>query len=218
MPRLGPLRLGSLPTAGLDLSLLPASSRLDDNGFGARRSCAVVGASGSVLAARDGALIDAHQHVLRINRVRTRGFEAHVGSRTTLNLFWGHSTHLERWQAQQRALPPGARARGLVVPVKALDVSFFFEAAANLTRGGAAPPAPLLLVSERVYQKVVHPLPPLRAPCAVHRVLPGFVAHAVEHTSPPLDALTPAYTPLHEAAPGGRTPLPRHRQREGVGD
>ena len=35
-----------LPTAGLALELLPASSRLDANGFGEHKTCAVVGASG----------------------------------------------------------------------------------------------------------------------------------------------------------------------------
>ena len=35
-----------IPTAGLDLALLPASSRLDANGFGEHKTCAVVGASG----------------------------------------------------------------------------------------------------------------------------------------------------------------------------
>lgn len=146
-----------LPTAGLNLRLLPPSSRLDDNGFGARKSCAVVGASGSVLAAQHGDLIDSHQHVLRINRVLTHGFEAHVGRRTTLNLFWGHRSHLQLWMQQQRLLPPAERARGLVVAVKAKDVSFFFEAAANFSRAAAAstPPAPLLLVSDKVYLKAV---------------------------------------------------------------
>lgn len=58
-------------------SLLPLSSHLSQNGFGARReSCAVVGCSGALLARRDGALIDSHQHVLRINAVRTAGFQA----------------------------------------------------------------------------------------------------------------------------------------------
>ena len=150
-----------LPTEGLDLRLLPSSSRLDDNGFGPRKSCAVVGASGSVLAARHGDIIDSHQHVLRINRVLTRGFEAHVGHRTTLNLFWGHRSHLHLWMRQQHVLPPAERARGLVVAVKAKDVSFFFEAAANFSRAtagstaGSAPPAPLLLMSDRVYLKAV---------------------------------------------------------------
>ena len=147
-----------LPTSGLDLTLLPHSSRLDDNGFGPRRTCAVVGGSGSLLAARHGAFIDAHQHVLRINRVRTRGFESHVGVRTTLNLFWGHPAHLEQWQAQQRVLSAAERARGLVVAVKAKDVLFFFEATSNLSRTGVAPPAPLLLMSDRVYGKAVEHL------------------------------------------------------------
>ena len=55
--------------------------------------------------------------------------------------------------ARQRGLPPAARARGLVVPVKAKDVSFFFEAAANLSRAAAPPPSPLLLVSDKVHLK-----------------------------------------------------------------
>ena len=62
----------------------------------------MVGASGSLLAAKHGALIDAHQQVIRINRVVTRDFEEHVGSRTTLNLFWGHPAHLDAWLAPQR--------------------------------------------------------------------------------------------------------------------
>jgi hypothetical protein len=91
-----------LPTAGLALELLPGSSRLDANGFGEHKTCAVVGASGSLLAAKHGALIDAHQQVIRINRVVTRDFEEYVGSRTTLNLFWGHRAHLDAWLARQR--------------------------------------------------------------------------------------------------------------------
>ena len=50
-------------------------------------------------------------------------------------------------------MSPSERARGLVVPVKAKDVSFFFEAAANLSRAKVPPPSPLLLVSDKVCLK-----------------------------------------------------------------
>ena len=141
-----------LSTDGLQLHRLPTSSRLDDNGFGARRSCAVVGASGSVLDARRGREIDAHDAVARINVVRTAGFEEHVGRRTSWNFFWGHKVHLDSFEEATRKLPAARRQIGLVVPVKALDVTFFFEAAANRSGGGGAP---LFLASDRVYNRAL---------------------------------------------------------------
>ena len=53
-------------------------------------SCAVVGASGTLLREKHGAQIDAAQVVLRPNWVRTKGYEDHVGTRTSINLFFGH--------------------------------------------------------------------------------------------------------------------------------
>lgn len=50
------------------------------------RSCAVVGSSGSMLRHNYGKEIDRHTAVIRFNEAPTRGFERHVGSRTTLRL------------------------------------------------------------------------------------------------------------------------------------
>ena len=190
-----------VPTRALDLSLLPRSSRLDDNGFGPRGRCAVVGASGSLLSARHGAFIDSHDQVFRVNRVRTRGFEEHVGTRTTANLFWGHAAHVTLYDAQQSVLPPARRAIGLVVPAKAKDIAFYFDAVANRSRGrgrgggggrggGAASqppppssPPPLLLVEPRVYVFAVAALCAAThngrdwpAPSAVLRPSTGMIA------------------------------------------
>jgi len=52
----------------------------------ARRSCAVVGSSGALLNASFGRQIDAADHVIRMNTAPTIGFEAHVGSKTTIRL------------------------------------------------------------------------------------------------------------------------------------
>ena len=66
-------------------------------------TCAVVGASGSLLRWRHGPLIDAHEVVLRPNWVTTLGYEAHVGSRTSFNLFFGVEGMISQAR-QQRAV------------------------------------------------------------------------------------------------------------------
>lgn len=52
-------------------------------------SCAVVGASGTLLSRTHGALIDIHTLVLRTNWLKLRGYEKHVGSRTSFNVIFG---------------------------------------------------------------------------------------------------------------------------------
>jgi len=84
--------------------------------------------------------------------VRTAGFEEYVGRRTSWNFFWGHKVHLDSFEEATRKLPAARRQIGLVVPVKALDVTFFFEAAANRSGGGGAP---LFLASDRVYNRAL---------------------------------------------------------------
>jgi len=51
-------------------------------------SCAVVGASGTLLARDDGARIDAHEVVIRPNWLVIKGYESHVGTRTSLNIIF----------------------------------------------------------------------------------------------------------------------------------
>ena len=66
---------------------LQAFARDDPVAKNARyRSCAVVGSSGHLLAAARGAEIDAHEAVFRFNTAPVRGFERHVGRRTTLRV------------------------------------------------------------------------------------------------------------------------------------
>ena len=55
-------------------------------GVGAATTCAVVGNGGSLLLHELGSTIDMHDVVIRLNAGPTAGYEAHVGSKTTLRL------------------------------------------------------------------------------------------------------------------------------------
>lgn len=73
-------------------------------------SCALVGSGGSLLFARHGAEIDAHDVVMRFNDAPTRGFEAMVGRRTTHRLIstGTHRDILERCRAGYGSLEGAA--------------------------------------------------------------------------------------------------------------
>ncbi|KAK3266862.1 hypothetical protein CYMTET_24549 [Cymbomonas tetramitiformis] len=66
------------------LELLPEHDIVQD--LPAYKTCAVVGNGGSLLLNTLGADIDAHDAVIRFNGGITKGFEKHVGSRTTFRL------------------------------------------------------------------------------------------------------------------------------------
>ena len=72
------------------------------------KTCVAVGNSGSLLSFKAGRVIDAHQAVLRYNGGPTKGFEDHVGKRTTLRLL--NRKHVDslvsRQQARASAPPP----------------------------------------------------------------------------------------------------------------
>lgn len=57
------------------------------------RTCAVVGNSGIMLNQSQGALIDSHDMVMRLNNARITGFEQHVGSKTTLSFVNSNILH-----------------------------------------------------------------------------------------------------------------------------
>ncbi|XP_042362499.1 CMP-N-acetylneuraminate-beta-galactosamide-alpha-2,3-sialyltransferase 1-like [Plectropomus leopardus] len=54
-------------------------------------TCAVVGNSGNLNGSRYGPLIDFHDMVIRMNRGRTKGYEADVGSKTTHHVMYPNS-------------------------------------------------------------------------------------------------------------------------------
>ncbi|KAK9814164.1 hypothetical protein WJX72_001483 [[Myrmecia] bisecta] len=83
-------KLGSLDRHEVNITItdalrkaLPATDMLRGSMF---NTCAIVGNSGILLKYEFGAEIDAHDMVMRFNVGPTKGFEEHVGSRTTLRL------------------------------------------------------------------------------------------------------------------------------------
>ena len=111
-------------------------------------TCAVVGASGSLLNRRHGPLIDAHQVVLRPNWLLIKGYEHLVGTRTDLNLFFGVEGMIDQFDVTQGKLPPHKRAIGLVTPASDRSVASFFGTCRASTRtahdraAAAAQPSP----------------------------------------------------------------------------
>ncbi|RXN17018.1 CMP-N-acetylneuraminate-beta-galactosamide-alpha-2,3-sialyltransferase 1-like protein [Labeo rohita] len=81
--------------------IFPNEEDYSDAGPGRCRTCAVVGNSGNLKGSHYGALIDAHDLVIRINKGPTEGFEQDVGSKTTHRIIYpesavdmDNSTHL----------------------------------------------------------------------------------------------------------------------------
>jgi len=66
-----------------------------------RKLCAVVGASRNLLESRYGALIDAHDVVIRVNRAPTDPYDSDVGEKTTHHVMWPRD--LEEHQFDRRA-------------------------------------------------------------------------------------------------------------------
>ena len=101
------------------LQQLPAASNQSDmlgTGSSLRCSqsdtCAIVGASGSLLNRRHGPLIDAHEVVLRPNWLRIKGYEHLVGTRTDLNLFFGVEDMIDQFDRSQRKCVMTRRVEG----------------------------------------------------------------------------------------------------------
>ncbi|QDZ19058.1 sialyltransferase [Chloropicon primus] len=65
------------------LDLLPKEDQIFGKNF---TTCAVIGSSGILLKYQNGKEIDGHDMVLRFNSARTKGFEKHVGGKTTHRL------------------------------------------------------------------------------------------------------------------------------------
>ena len=65
------------------LNVLPDRDLLNETHYG---SCAIVGSAGLLLTQEFGREIDEHEAIFRFNIAPAKGFEKHVGSRTTLRL------------------------------------------------------------------------------------------------------------------------------------
>ena len=142
-----------------NLPMLPRTGWLAGSREG--RRCAVVGSSGSLLRQAAGAEIDAHDIVLRINIAPTDRFERHAGSRTTLDLFWPHETHHEKF-ARREAVATGPPPLGvLVADDYGPSLTAFFRAqrerqqrAQNGSSAGRQPP-PFYLASDQLTDRAV---------------------------------------------------------------
>ena len=87
------------------------------------RSCAVVSSSGALINSSCGASIDAHDATIRMNFAPFLGFEADVGSRTTIYVVNSHNARLlalaaKKLHSKATSKPVSARAKS---PMPALD-------------------------------------------------------------------------------------------------
>ena len=143
------------------LAQLPALSSLAGKWTGGCDrcdTCAVVGASGSLLARRHGRLIDAHEVVLRPNWLHIKGFEHVVGSRTNLNLFFGVEGMIEQFDVAMRKLPPERRAIGVVTPASDRSVASYFRHMARTRKNetfGRSSGQHVYLLSDDVYHSAL---------------------------------------------------------------
>ena len=77
---------GGAPAAAAAARLLAPGSGKDLEARANWETCAVVASSRALLSKRQGSAIDRHTAVIRFNDAPTRGFEQHVGSKTTLRV------------------------------------------------------------------------------------------------------------------------------------
>ena len=122
------------------------------------RSCAAVGASGTLLSHRHGALIDNHTVVLRANWLKIGGYEAHVGTRTTLNVLFALENMLDQFLRSQRKRPAGRRAIGLATPSSKRSLNSYLRYLGRLKANAThslhrpkADDAPLYLLSDELW-------------------------------------------------------------------
>tara|TARA_B110001452_G_C15229922_1_gene426097 strand:- start:1124 stop:2566 length:1443 start_codon:yes stop_codon:yes gene_type:complete len=146
------------------LEQLPETSSLLhtwNGGCDACDTCAVVGASGSLLNRAHGRLIDAHDVVFRPNWIRIKGYEQHVGTRTHVNLFFGVEGMIDQFEKVQLRLPAEQRAVGLVTSASDRSVASFFRHMVRIRKNqtqlqqqGVVKPQ-VYLMSDHIYHKAL---------------------------------------------------------------
>ena len=146
------------------LDQLPEASSLLhtwNGGCDACDTCAVVGASGSLLNRAHGRLIDAHDVVFRPNWIRIKGYEQYVGTRTHVNLFFGVEGMIDQFEKVQLRLPAEQRAVGLVTSASDRSVASFFRHMVRIRKNqtqlqqqGVVKPQ-VYLMSDHIYHKAL---------------------------------------------------------------
>ncbi|XP_051879724.1 CMP-N-acetylneuraminate-beta-galactosamide-alpha-2,3-sialyltransferase 1-like [Pristis pectinata] len=97
--------------------LFPGDSLSMDHWPNRCRTCAVVGNSGNLIGSNYGPIIDTHDVVMRMNRAKTVGYEADVGSKTTHHFMYPES-------AQSLA----GNVSLVLIPFKILDLQWLISA------------------------------------------------------------------------------------------
>ncbi|XP_043543809.1 CMP-N-acetylneuraminate-beta-galactosamide-alpha-2,3-sialyltransferase 1-like isoform X2 [Chiloscyllium plagiosum] len=105
--------------------LFPGDDKLMEQGPNRCRTCAVIGNSGNLKGSNYGPSIDSNNLVMRMNRARTVGYEADVGSKTTHHFMYPESA---RDLAENVSL--------VLIPFKILDIQWLISAftTGNITR------------------------------------------------------------------------------------
>ncbi|XP_061110300.1 CMP-N-acetylneuraminate-beta-galactosamide-alpha-2,3-sialyltransferase 2-like [Conger conger] len=97
--------------------VVPGEGHYNDSGPNRCRTCAVVGNSGNLKGSDYGALIDANDFVIRMNRAPILGYEKDVGNRTTHRVMYPESaTNLQKDTSL------------LLIPFKTLDLEWITSA------------------------------------------------------------------------------------------
>lgn len=128
-------------------------------------SCAVVGASGTLLKHEHGTLIDSHAVVLRPNWLKLKGYKQHTGTRTTLNIIFALENMVDQFIKSQRRLAAAQRAVGLVTPSSKRSLNsmlrYLGRMKYNKTHGLHKPradDAPLFLLSDAMWMRATNHL------------------------------------------------------------
>ncbi|XP_078397076.1 CMP-N-acetylneuraminate-beta-galactosamide-alpha-2,3-sialyltransferase 1-like isoform X1 [Cetorhinus maximus] len=98
-------------------NLFPGDNMFMDQGPNRCRTCAVVGNSGNLKGSKYGPSIDSNNVVMRMNRAKTAGYEADVGTKTTHHFMYPES-------AQNLA----NNVSLVLIPFKVLDIKWLISA------------------------------------------------------------------------------------------